>query len=270
MNDHNLDDLIIEEEISQGSDKTKGILTIVALLIVVLIIAIAFTKVVLKEPKVDAVVKNDSAKFRSPDLKVQKHKIKKDKKSDIVDTQDIDTKPKVVQRTEIEKPVIKHTTPKVEEESEPIVEAETKPIAVEKPDSEDIVKQKPKPVVEKVVITDEFEQVETKVDTTPKVSIKPVKPVTLNKPKPVVHSPVKTDNAKYSKYYIQVGSFSKEPNGKFLGVIKKSGFHYTILPTSRGVKKLLIGPYKSRAEVDKALPQVRDRINKSAFVYKAK
>jgi cell division septation protein DedD len=39
-------------------------------------------------------------------------------------------------------------------------------------------------------------------------------------------------------------------------------------PSSKGIKKLLIGPYQDRAAVDSALVRVRDTINKSAFVVK--
>jgi hypothetical protein len=34
------------------------------------------------------------------------------------------------------------------------------------------------------------------------------------------------------------------------------------------MKKVLIGPYKSRPQVDKVINRVKDRINKSAFVVK--
>ena len=52
MNDHNLDDLIIEN-IDPETNKTKSFLTIVALAIVVLIIAIILTKIVLNDSKKD-------------------------------------------------------------------------------------------------------------------------------------------------------------------------------------------------------------------------
>jgi len=66
-----------------------------------------------------------------------------------------------------------------------------------------------------------------------------------------------------------VGSFTQTPSSHFLSIIKNSGFNYHITPaTSAGTKKLLIGPYETRADVDTALVRVRDRINKRAFVVK--
>ncbi len=73
----------------------------------------------------------------------------------------------------------------------------------------------------------------------------------------------------HTTYYIQVGYFSKMPSSQFLSVIKRSGFDYLITPpNAKGNKKLLIGPYATRAEADRALVRVRDRINKSAFILK--
>ena len=259
MNDHNLDDLIIGDEHLQKGDKTKGILTILALLIVVLIIAIVLTKVILKEPKVDAIVIDESAQMISPELKLQPTPKAKEDKEDIDDS--IEQKSDTTNTDS----TIEDTVTIDEEKQEPL----QKPIAVAKPKPtpKPVVKPKPvekpkhiqkptKPVVQKVTITDEFEQT------------KPVsKPKPVSKTKPI-SNPKPTANTSH-KYYIQVGSFSQQPSGRFLDIIKKSGFNYTIINAS-GRKKLLIGPYSSRSAVDSALPKVRDRINKGAFVYKVK
>ena len=86
--------------------------------------------------------------------------------------------------------------------------------------------------------------------------------------KPVITPEVPT-TIPAQTYYIQVGSFTKDPSTRFLSAIKNSGFSYTISPAAaNGSKKLLIGPYQDRESVDRALIEVRDRINKSAFVVK--
>ncbi|MDQ7047572.1 MAG: SPOR domain-containing protein [Sulfurovum sp.] len=118
-------------------------------------------------------------------------------------------------------------------------------------------------------ITEEFTQ-KPKVEKVSKPKAKePVKkPVkepikTTPKPKNV------TKTFPHGTYFIQVGSFSQVPSSRFLSVIQKSGFQYGISrANAQGIKKLLIGPYSSRASVDAALPRVRDRINKKAFVVK--
>jgi len=253
MNDHNLDDLIIEDEQLHKSDKTKGILTILALLIVVLIIVIVLTKVILKEPQVDAIVIDESAQLRSHDLKKLQPKPKAKNDTDTtqgseysgdsvneeIDTT-LDTDSKSEEKSsELQKPVVV-TKPKPVQTPKPV----SKPKPVQKPKTVHTPKPIHKPTVKKVTITDEFEQ---------------TKPV--QKPKATQSSS--------QKYYIQVGSYSQEPSGNYLKIIKNSGFNYTVI-SSGGRKKLLVGPYSSRSAVDSALPKVRDRINKGAFVYKVK
>ena len=67
---------------------------------------------------------------------------------------------------------------------------------------------------------------------------------------------------------MQVGSFAKAPSVRLLSVLKNSGFAYSVsAPEANGNKRVLIGPYRSRTEVDKALKAVRDRITKGAFVF---
>ena len=82
---------------------------------------------------------------------------------------------------------------------------------------------------------------------------------------PIVNIPTIEEHT--NLYYIQVGSFSKTPSKRFLSIIRKSGFTYSITKASaNGIKKLLIGPYQTRSEIATVLIQVKDRINKSAFI----
>ena len=108
-------------------------------------------------------------------------------------------------------------------------------------------------------------KVKAPVVKTPKPVVTPVtKPVK----KPVAAKPV-PKSVSTKRYYVQVGSFKKQPSARFVSVIRNNGFRYKITKrTADGTKKLLIGPYKDRASVNRALSQVRDRINKSAFVVK--
>ncbi|TNF44620.1 MAG: hypothetical protein EP216_01705 [Epsilonproteobacteria bacterium] len=94
------------------------------------------------------------------------------------------------------------------------------------------------------------------------------KPVAKPVQKPVASKPVpKSTSGK--KYYVQVGSFKNQPSTRFISVIRNNGFKYRILRSPKdGTKKLLIGPYGDRASVNRALVEVRDRINKRAFVVK--
>ncbi|HIP27892.1 MAG TPA: SPOR domain-containing protein [Sulfurovum sp.] len=68
MNDHNLDDLIIDN-LEPKNSKSKSFLTIIALLIVVLIVAIILTKIILKDPNADRLALEDNpTEHISPEL----------------------------------------------------------------------------------------------------------------------------------------------------------------------------------------------------------
>jgi len=68
------------------------------------------------------------------------------------------------------------------------------------------------------------------------------------------------------KFYIQVGSFSKyKPNKKFLGSIEKLGFHYKFHKTGK-VQKVLVGPFKTRKDANKAKKVLRTNVEPGAFV----
>ncbi len=240
MNDHNLDDLIIPN-IEPKTSKAKSILTIIALLIVVLIVAIILTSVVLDDKKPDqGLLEENDTEMVSPELTLENvGKVKEPK-----------AEPKLneIIEEELNKPVKVKKTP---------VTLDNKPTVTEK---KEVAKPTPAPVPEKetVTIDDTYEQTppaKTKVTPTPAVVKKPVK-----------ETPVKVAS---ETYYIQVGAYKASPSKQIVRSIKNSGFHYKLTaPNAQGTKKLLIGPYQSRADVDAALVRVRDRINKSAFVVK--
>jgi len=79
MNDHNLDDLIIDD-IEPKNSKTKSFLTIIALLIVLLIVAIILTETMLKIPNSDKLnFEDNNSEFISPELTLQEESQKKPK-----------------------------------------------------------------------------------------------------------------------------------------------------------------------------------------------
>jgi len=253
MNDHNLDDLIIDN-IEPKNGKAKSILTIIALLIVVLIIAIILTKIILKDPATDGLTLEENlTEMVSPELTLQSA-----------------AKPEPAKKEPELSSIIEHAlkAPKVEETPKKTVETPKAP--EELPIREEPVKtpeKKPEPVKAepKKAPVKPAEEIKKEKKPVPPAVIEKAKerpaarPVNVPKPKPV----------SAQTYYIQVGSFTQSPSSQFLSIIKNSGFNYKITPaTSNGTKKLLIGPYKDRKSVDAALVRVRDRINKGAFVVK--
>ncbi|SFV62666.1 Arginine/ornithine antiporter ArcD [hydrothermal vent metagenome] len=232
MNDHNLDDLIIDT-IEPNNTKAKSFLTIVALFIVVIIIGIVLAKSYNNTKTPPLTFDDNSSVIIAPELKLQEpEKQKSDKKSETTPLSDM-----------IEEKTTEPTAPKekVEPVASPITQATTKPKHEEK--------HLEIPPVE------EIKQHHTKVEKKPVLAKKPL----------IKHlNPVKTPTV---NYYVQVGSYKQSPSPHYLSVIKNSGFHsHLSKPDVNGNKKLLIGPYPTRADVDKILVIVRDRIHKSAFV----
>jgi cell division protein FtsN len=248
MNDHNLDDLIIDTNTAKNG-KTKGFLTIIALLIVVLIVAIILTKIILKDPDTDqAELVESNTEMVSPELTLQ-------------DTPEEQNDDETVLSEMIES-----------EMKAPDAEEVAKETVVIEEEKHDVPAPKEEPVVTKPEANPKKEIVKlpTAPTPTPKSQPKPVVKKTPPPAKPTVKKPSQSTTSGTGTFYIQVGSFSKTPNrnSRLISAIRKNGYHYKIITAPNGMKKVLIGPYKSRPQVDKAIVRVKDRINKSAFVFK--
>ena len=257
MNDHNLDDLIIDN-IEPKSSKAKGILTIVALLLVVFILGIILMSVDFSDSKSDKdLLEENDTEMVSPELTLENvTKIKQPKaepKLNEIIEEELNkpvTPPKVVEETveslqEAAKP--KDITPKVVK----------KPVVPEKTLSEKV------PEIKTVEITKEFTQTPTKPKVEPVVKEEKI-PVAVPVQKEVKKTAPVTSGP---TFYIQVGSYTNLPSQKFLSRINNNGFQYTVKTVGKS-KKVLIGPYQDRSAVDAAIVRVRDLITKSAFVVK--
>jgi len=248
MNDHNLDDLIIDT-IEPNQSKTKSFLTIVALLIVFLIVGIILAKIYTNESNnATLTLEENNSELIAPELTLQApSKVAKGKEEPSLST---------IIEQEIKAPEVKQK------------EVIAKPVEIKKETVQIIEKPTPKPEVPKVTEPKVTKPVIKEIEI-PKPIVAPVAPVVPKIVQPVTEPKEIPKTVSDITYYIQVGSFTQNPSSRFLSVIKNSGFSYTITkPSSTGVKKLLIGPYTTRASVDSALIQVRDRINKKAFVVK--
>jgi hypothetical protein len=82
----------------------------------------------------------------------------------------------------------------------------------------------------------------------------------------VMRTPSQTTVAS-GKHYIQVGTFANEPSSGLFQQIKSNGYQYKILQAS-SMKKVLIGPYQTKAEALKYLDEVRATILPDAFTVK--
>lgn len=291
MHDHNLDDLIIDN-IEPQNNKLKSLLTIIALMIVILIVAIILTRILLKTPQNNELVfEQQSEELIAPELKLQETPKQEEAKkepalSNIVES--TKTEPVKEEKSVVEpkisdmkkEPVLSNITEAAIKAPEPTEKLSSAEKAAK--DAEDIAyweavqakraaerKAKEK---EKMATVEpaETQKVKVPVVEKPKPVAKPVKKVVVKEPvkKPVTSQP-KPESTSTTKYYVQVGSFKTQPSSRIISVIKNNGYRYRILRSSSdGTKKLLIGPYADRVAVNRALVEIKDRINKRAFVVK--
>jgi DedD protein len=69
-------------------------------------------------------------------------------------------------------------------------------------------------------------------------------------------------------YYIQVGSFSKyEPNKKFINSITSLGYNYKYHKVGN-LNKVLVGPFPTRDEANRAKKVLRSKVEPGAFLVK--
>ena len=303
MNDHNLDDLIIDDIEPQQNQKAKSFLTIIALAIVVLIVAIIFTKILLKTPEQEQLTfEQDETEMISPDLTLQSAPEPEEKKSETIESPKEEELPEPLKdalmpvKEEMPSPeenVVpeKSMVEKVSESVEKLVEepavaleqndqeaipaAVSEPVNEEKPEEQTSSVEEPAQFSSKPITEPNTKKV-TKPETkkAPEAIIERAKERPRPRPVNVITRPGANPGVQLSSdgvYYIQVGAFSTSPSKRFLSKIKSSGFQYVITKPSRsGLKKLLIGPYNNRITAENALLEVKDRINKNAFLHKEK
>jgi DedD protein len=234
MKDHNLDDLIIDDMETKSKSNIKSMLTTIILIIIVLILAIFSTKILLQEPNKPSLINEQNyTQTANPDLQLETN-----------GTDDVNNSSASIPA------------------SADANETSNSQIINSKPSNiPEVINQKlqgttPKP--SKVVRTSENKEVNKSTTIQDKANIEVKKDIT----KPEV---------KNETYYIQVGSFTSKPNETFLSVIKNSKYNYEVKTSKQGettISKFLIGPYDSREKAEKELIQIKNRINKSAFIVK--
>ncbi len=235
MNDHNLEDIIVQPNEPQGNT-AKSFLTIIALAIVVLIVGIILTKTLIKNSEDESLsIEQNYSDNVSSDLDLEKNDELDDIDKELSLSNIIDDEP---------------STPPIDsDKSEKVAKSTIKTVDESKPSK----------------------KVE---DNSPAVYVPSMKKVKIpesryTEPEPTYKKPKAVTPIAQGNFYIKVGAYTKPISSRFLSVIKNNGFRYKITsPSSSGLKKLLIGPYNSRASANSALNQVQDRINKNAYIVK--
>jgi len=77
---------------------------------------------------------------------------------------------------------------------------------------------------------------------------------------------VTPNNATFTKYYVQAGSFSVQPTKKYLLKLERLGLRYKVKYSDK--YKVLIGAYGQENDARKALEKVREHVNSGAFIVK--
>jgi DedD protein len=209
----------------------------------------------------------------------------KTKKSLIDDNKETLTQDEALNNTDIEKQyqnIIKKKMAEIKKDTIPLDIEETKKVVepIKKPEpKKDIfeLEKKSEKLIEKLKKEDKKTQVDTK--TVEKKVKKDVKQLFTSKPKKqVVKKPTVTNfsktstNIKPTGVFVQIGAYSKTPNDKFLKNIKNNGYNYNLYKVEVKGKlyvKVLIGPFKSKAQAKNNLDDIKSKFKASgAYVVK--
>lgn len=154
--------------------------------------------------------------------------------------------PKTVQQVPAvaPKPVVTETKKVVEPKI--VKTPKSEPVKVQAP----TIKQEPK----KVVQSKPAAKAVSETKTEPKAEVK-------TEPKTETKAPAATSGA---TYYIQVGSFTKEPNKALYDRLNASGMKFTTQKSGE-TTKILVGPFQGEKAVQDAMGNVRQNIEAKAF-----
>ena len=251
MADNNtLDDLILTDpEPEKG--KSKGLLALLALIILLIIVGAILAKMIFsssddiktdanktQEPNVKTVIDNNSNNNASANLDIKDPDLAPlDDLNDSIDNTNTESE-------EVEGGIVEDGTPSKSKEK-----TQSKTKSDKKKESQNDTAQEPE--VQGVVVEQQ------KSNTIAKQEHK-VKP----KPKPKHTQKV---YGGHGTVYIQVGSFVKGPESSFIEKIRRAGFRFRIKEQG-GKRRVYVGPFRSREEAKSLLNIVRSKINPDAFI----
>ena len=277
-NSSNLEDIILGKK--NKSDKSEGIkklLLIIASLILLFLIVLVIMKLI-SQPNIE----EESSAI---DLTQEKEKIVQNDIPEEEKFQEIQKeKPKTDNNEQLfkEVPIMQEEDDKEfeemvrklkeqEERRKKEVERRLKEKNERKTKTERIVQKESGTTTKKIEVIDQkLEDLEKNLNEISNNGSKKIKETI----KSVTSKPVTKKVSSLSGYYIQVGAtYQIYPDKAFLNKIKANGFSYIIHKVVIGgkdVRKVLVGPYKSRAEAMKYLGTVRATIRNDAFIYRVR
>jgi len=222
MNDHHLDDLIIDE-LEPTSQKSKTFLSIIALAIVILIVGLILWALLFDSSEPTPTDSNSQNQSQSLDPA-------------LTPLEPLDHAKASTPANPFKAPQVARPKPTPKPASMPNPHPKNPPAPVQKPTPA------PKPAAPAPQVT----------------------PPVTHAPPPKGHL-IKT--ADKPIYYIQVGAFKRDPSPRFMKKLKENGFTF-ITKSSRGVRRVRVGPYDSYEEAKAALPVVKQKLNVDGLIVK--
>ena len=247
MSDSNtLDDLILNDPEPDNS-KSKGILILLGLVVLLIIVGAILAKMIFSSP-------DDVKQESNKDVKKEVNLSSKTK-----DNKNLQSMPEDADLAPLDDTAMPNAdTVSVDEK------AKDKKTEDKKNSNEamTITKAEPKDNIDNEANMEaqkEQEKPKPKAKPKPKPKIERVVHHTKPKPKHIIGG--------HGNVYIQVGSFSKGPTESFINKIIRAGFRYRIKEVN-GFRRVLVGPFSSEAEASRYLSKIKAQISPSAFIKK--
>ncbi len=248
MSDSTLDDLILTDPEPEGG-KSKGILLLLSLVVVLLIVGAVLAKMIFSSPD------DVNAKDGNATTEVKK---------------DISINSPINATTDNNAKAQDNNAGSLDADLSPLddgaVPANVETVTIEdkpKQDSQKSSKNSDAMSIDKIDSNSNTKKAEPELKQKVKKVEHKVKPKVEHKPKP---KPTTHTYGGHGNTYIQVGSFSKGPNEKFINKIIKSGFRYRIKEVN-GFRRVYVGPF-TNSEASRVLGRVKAKISPSAFIKK--
>lgn len=253
MTDHNLDDLIIGEPELHGG-KSKSVLTMLALIVIIIIVGIVLYQLIMGGEETVPKPGEKKTELTSIVTHPVRHETMPRRREQI---------PEELQ------PIVREKLPASSTQglgrSHTVSVSQTAPIRKSLPE-----KSIPTPVTESKphTKTSTVSRRERPPKTTAHAPLK-TKPSELFKRKEqkTKKNPASTIHNK--EYFVQVGSFKRPPTKKFLDDMRAKGYH-PLLVKSAGMIKVRIGPYPSYADAKATLPEIKEKLGIAGFVVRKK
>jgi len=289
MNRYDMQDLIIEDE-EFKEKKPKKVITLLALIIIILLVGTVIMKYAIgdeKSQESDNSIKkerniakrdNELAPIRDRNIEINpqknRHNIKdsnllqEDELSEIIPIKrnKIEEKPKIDEAKKISQ--TSHITDIIPDNNKVMEKQKVeskKDITISKVTTKNINSIRHNEIAKK---SNRVKKSNKKIH---KIHKKRVAYHKTNKPSELFKKRHTTSVTKKVNgiYYIQVGSFSKQPNKKYIENIKKYHYKYKLFK-SGGLTKVRIGPYTNYEFAKSKLPTIKKDLGVAGFVVRVK